>query len=207
MALNKYDCLLFDIGGVLAELCSAPKILEWMGNRVSYEEMRIVWTHSDAVRNYEKGLITSEDFAKRVVEELQFNISAERFLGEFVLFIKCLYPGVPEVLKDLEKEYVTATLSNTNELHWDRLCNEFGFDKIIERNILSFRIGLMKPDPEIYRYAISKLSCEPSRILFFDDSRINVEAARNAGIDAIQVSGFADVKQKLFEIGIIEKHE
>jgi len=51
------------------------------------------------------------------------------------------------------------------------------------------------------------LSCEPSRILFFDDSRINVEAARNAGMDAIQVSGFADVKQKLFEIGIIEKHE
>jgi len=58
MALKKYDYLLFDIGGVLVELCGAPKILEWLGNRVSYEEMRSMWTHSDAVRSYEKGLIS-----------------------------------------------------------------------------------------------------------------------------------------------------
>lgn len=62
----------------------------------------------------------------------------------------------------------------------------------------------MKPEQEIYRHVISKLSCDPSRILFFDDNSVNVEAARRAGMDAFHVSGFEDVKRKLLDTGIIE---
>jgi len=200
---EKYDCLLFDIGGVLFEVCSAPKILEWMDNKVSNEEINNIWLFSKAVRSYESGLISSEVFAESVIEELKLSVSAEKFLEEFVGFIKGPYPGVEELLKNLSRKYTVACLSNTNELHWKRLCDDFNFDKMIKRSFLSFKTGFMKPDPEAYRHVISEMACEPSRILFFDDNRVNVEAARRAGMDAFHVSGFADVKRKLLDIGII----
>lgn len=130
---RNYDCLLFDIGGVLVEHNSATKIMEWMGDRIGFKEMLRRLALSDAIRNYEKGLITSEEFAKRAVEELQLNIGTDMFLAEFAGFITRLFPGVPEMMKELEKEYVLATLSNTNELHWEKCAESSVLIKLSKR--------------------------------------------------------------------------
>ena len=74
---RKYDYLLFDIGGVLLEHSSGQRIIEWMDNPVSNEEMSNIWLFSETVRKYERGLIKSKEFAEGIVKELQLNIDAE----------------------------------------------------------------------------------------------------------------------------------
>jgi putative hydrolase of the HAD superfamily len=44
--------------------------------------------------------------------------------------------------------------------------------------------GCAKPDETIYRSCLEALGCEPSRALFFDDRRRNVQGARLVGMEA-----------------------
>jgi putative hydrolase of the HAD superfamily len=61
----------------------------------------------------------------------------------------------------------------------------------------SYEIGLLKPEIEIYEYAIGKLSCNPDEIVFFDDNEANVQTAIKAGMNAYKVTGFEDLKDKM----------
>jgi glucose-1-phosphatase len=54
-----------------------------------------------------------------------------------------------------------------------------------ERALFSSRLGVRKPDPEIYRRALERLGAE--RAMLVDDSRENVLGAREAGLEAWQV--------------------
>ena len=65
------------------------------------------------------------------------------------------------------------------------------FDHVIE----SSKIGLRKPDPQIYRFAIDKLNLVPRQIVYFDDLGINLKPASNLGIQTIKVLN----KQQLIE--------
>lgn len=46
----------------------------------------------------------------------------------------------------------------------------------------------MKPDREIYEILLEKYSLKAEECLFFDDRMDNVEGAKKAGIQAIQVT-------------------
>jgi HAD superfamily hydrolase (TIGR01509 family) len=203
MDVSRFEWLLFDIGGVLVEFTGAPKILEWMNWRVDREEMSKMWLYSDSVRAYETGKITSFEFADRIVREFQLSVKPDKFIEEFSYFPRGLYHGVEEFLEKLSEKYSIATLSNTNEIHWNRLCKENNFEKLVTNNFLSFRTGYMKPDKEAYLKVVEELNCSADKIIFFDDSRINVEVAREIGMNSILVNGFDDLKKKIIELGIL----
>ena len=48
----------------------------------------------------------------------------------------------------------------------------------------SCELGIVKPDPAIYRACLNALGCEAGRTLVFDDHPNNVEAARKLGMEA-----------------------
>jgi len=201
--VSNFEWLLFDIGGVLIELAGSPKILEWMNWRVDREEMSKMWLNSDSVKAYETGKITTLEFAESIIKELDLSVEPDKFIEDFTYFTKGFYDGVEELIRKLSEKYSIATLSNTNEAHWDKLCRVDNFDKLITNNFLSFKIGYMKPDKEIYLKVLEKLNCDPDKIIFFDDSINNVEAARKVGMHSRLVNGFADLKKQLAELGIL----
>ena len=55
------------------------------------------------------------------------------------------------------------------------------FDKIF----LSCELGVEKPEPEIFEKVVASIGCAPDDILFFDDSEVNCEAARQCGLQAV----------------------
>jgi 2-haloacid dehalogenase len=56
---------------------------------------------------------------------------------------------------------------------------------------------LAKPDPAIYRLALDKAGVRAKETLFVDDQPVNVEAARNLGIDTFR---FLDPDQFVQEL-------
>lgn len=54
-----------------------------------------------------------------------------------------------------------------------------------DKRFLSYELGLIKPDPEIYKVVLQKLHAEPSEVVFIDDLPRNIEAARALGINGI----------------------
>jgi FMN phosphatase YigB (HAD superfamily) len=95
-------------------------------------------------------------------------------------------------------------LSNTCEAHWDFVNNgRFGvvnhyFDVVA----LSYQLGAMKPDPQIYAKATEMANVEPGEIFFFDDKPENVEGALRAGYDAIHYTSPESLVVELSRRGI-----
>ncbi|MCD2443989.1 HAD family phosphatase [Agromyces sp. SYSU K20354] len=57
------------------------------------------------------------------------------------------------------------------------------FAPLFERVFVSGELGLVKPEPEIYRHAMAELGIEPADLLFVDNRAENVEGARAVGGD------------------------
>ena len=94
------------------------------------------------------------------------------------------------MLLKIARHYPVYLLSNTNTIHW-KMAEEdyFNFqghtvDDFFRKKFLSFEIGAEKPSEEIYQAVVDGIGCEPSDILFFDDSDVNCDAARKMGLQA-----------------------
>jgi HAD superfamily hydrolase (TIGR01509 family) len=51
--------------------------------------------------------------------------------------------------------------------------------------IVSGRVGLLKPDAEIFTVAMERWNVNPADCIFIDDTPDNIEAARHFGIEAV----------------------
>jgi putative hydrolase of the HAD superfamily len=63
----------------------------------------------------------------------------------------------------------------------------------------SHRLRMAKPEAEIYQHAIESLGVPAERVLFIDDREENVEAARAAGLQAIQYVEYASFVRAMRE--------
>jgi HAD superfamily hydrolase (TIGR01509 family) len=80
----------------------------------------------------------------------------------------------------------TGILSNMGRDTWALVGPKFGR---VGSLTLSFELGTVKPEPEIYRVCLDALGVEPGEAFFVDDRRENVEAAKSLGIDAVVFEG------------------
>jgi len=165
-------------------------------------EIRDRWIHSQSVQLFERGDITPESFARRLVEEFHLELSAEEFLREFVSWARGPYPGALSLLRRLKNTHRIACLSNSNEVHTP--LHRASIHPHVDSFFFSDEIGLVKPDREIFNYVIRDLAVSPRRIAFFDDTPINIEAAREVGLAAYFVDGIAALKAQLQRLGLLE---
>ena len=195
--------ILFDLGGVLLDVVSARRLSTLMEERLPIEEVARRWTQSKYLKLFESGQCGSMAFAAGVMEELGLHMPAEAFLAEFERFIAGFYPGAPALLKAIPGSYTMACLTDTNEIQWRSLCARVSIDRYFKHTFLSYEIGHMKPNPQVYAHVIQKLGCAPGQILYLDDNPANVEAGREAGMQAQRTVGLSEVRAALEGAGIL----
>ena len=66
--------------------------------------------------------------------------------------------------------------------------------------VFSFREGVAKPDPEIYKRLLKRYDLKPEECAFIDDTEENVISARKLGMAGIVFTGYEDAAAKLAEI-------
>ena len=67
---------------------------------------------------------------------------------------------------------------------------------------VSGEVGVIKPDPAIYALHARSFGLEPARTLFIDDVQANVEAARDAGWQAIRFENARQMRDALAAHGL-----
>ncbi|MEM7637360.1 MAG: HAD family phosphatase [Pseudomonadota bacterium] len=82
--------------------------------------------------------------------------------------------------------YDLTALTNFNGETFDEASQRFDFFKLFRDITVSGRIGLLKPEPEIFRHHMNAFDLLPEATVFIDDVAANVEAARNAGWHSVQ---------------------
>ncbi|GAB4254299.1 MAG: hypothetical protein Kow00109_29760 [Acidobacteriota bacterium] len=203
MSDEKIRCVLFDLGGVLVEWVGTPALVDLTGGRLSEEEARRFWLESPWVVRFERGQCTPEQFARGAVAELGLSMSPQEFLERFKTWDRGPLPGAWELLDELRGRYLLGCLSNNNALHWDIIRNDFDFGRRFDRCYLSHEIGLAKPDPGIFEYALQDLGLPGHQVFYLDDNPECVEAARRVGLEAELARGVPEARRRLQEAGLL----
>ena len=193
------SCVLFDLGGVIINWDNA-----WLIQDVSDEFKVSEEILSEEFNKYlpaiASGKITEREFWYNIGEELQspklmeMNQSLlERLFRKNV----SLKEPVASLSKELSKKGITVgILSNTEPVSYSVFKNLMPLDHF-EYKFLSYEIGHVKPDPEIYHHVINNVPFAKEELFFIDDLKPNVESAISQGIDAVQFSGYDKLVQEL----------
>ncbi|MCJ9701166.1 MULTISPECIES: HAD-IA family hydrolase [unclassified Bradyrhizobium] len=113
-----------------------------------------------------------------------------------------LRPEMVEALKRIKAQFKTGCI--TNNLPANAIGSMTGrslyiaevmvlFDHVIE----SAKIGLRKPDPQIYKMMVETLKVDPKTCVYLDDLGVNLKPAREMGMTTIKVTSGAQAIAEL----------
>ena len=188
----------FDLGGVLSVPMVSKKLYEQIKWKVSYEEFLDKFNNSEESIKVHKGEISTKEFFEYLKRYMDDNITLEEFKNKYVNNNK-FFNDTIEIIKKLKNlGYKVYLLSNLKEIDYEKFIKHFDIS-IFDELFLSFKLGMLKPNDDIYQYVINKLNTNPENIYFFDDNKENVEGAIKNGINAYQVTG-ETVKKVVEEI-------
>ena len=183
----KITTLLIDLGGVLVDLNWREKVSVLLQRDVPFEQLHQAWIDSAAVRQFESGKVNFDQFINRFRQEFDIDKDDFSLQQDFMGMLAGPKTGATEILMELKQHYRLALLSNTNPPHIQEVKQHYGLLEHFDDLFLSFEMGCMKPDQEIYQRTLQMLNVEPGEICFFDDGLINVRAAEAIGIHSFQV--------------------
>ncbi|MBD3155039.1 MAG: HAD-IA family hydrolase [Candidatus Aenigmarchaeota archaeon] len=193
------NTIIFDAGGVFVKGTSKEffikisKILK-VDSSV-FIKRKYIWD------NAQKGEISLQDAIEEIFD---IPISEEKMV-EIINVWKRNFKldiAIRDFAKKLSKDYRIFILSNIDtesvELFKD---HREGFD-FVEEEFLSCKLGMKKPDREIYEYVLNKINVKPEKCVFIDDKPENIEGAEKVGIHGIVFKNKEQLKRELRKLGV-----
>ncbi len=198
--------LLFDLGGVIMDLDRdrCVRAFEELG-MADADDFLGVYGQKGAFLALERGDIDAAEFRRQIRPLISRPVSDEEIDRAFTRFLI----GIPRerlaALRDLRRQYGIYLLSNTNPIMFDGfIAEEFRKEGMEMKDyfdgvVASYKAKCYKPDREIFDYTCRHCGIKGEETLFFDDSQVNVDAARQAGFKAVHVpvgAEFTDILKK-----------
>lgn len=155
-------------------LCSPDEIFKFMFERVN-----------GLVNAYETGQMSSLEFFGQLREYCGLEIDFNEFKDIWnPIFRENL--RVNEAIGYLKsKGYPIFLLSDTNELHFTYIIGQYPIVHVFDEWILSFEVGVKKPEKRIYDVIFEKIDVDASEVFYIDDIERYVEAAKGFGINGM----------------------
>lgn len=209
--MKAYKNLIFDIGDVLIDIDYKATVAEFQklavvdfGTIVSYSKQNPIFDQ------FETGKISAREFSGELKQFLHPGTTDEQILAAWNAIL-IDYPAYKiELLKELKTRYKIFALSNINEIHVNTINQEvkrrFGIDSfssLFHYACYSNEVGYRKPDKEIYKLVLDRENLIPGETFFVDDKAENVEAAKQLGIQAVQLTDRTKLKELLAAEGIL----
>jgi len=195
--------VIFDFGNVICSFdveIFLAKLHEWSGLDVETLRDRIYGSRLHS--RYERGEISSERFYREISRLTGARVSAEEFAEGFSDIFTPL-ESTHGLIRALKGRYRLGLLSNTNEWHFERHIRKVPVFPLFDSVTLSFEVGALKPEPEIYLDALRKLSLPPEACVFIDDIGKYAEGAAALGIRGIRYTGPAELLRELSGLGVV----
>lgn len=188
--------IIFDLGNVIIDIDFNLTFSAFskLSSQYSWEEVRYFIKEKCIWEDYEKGLNTDEKFREILRKELKIKATDAELEKAFCGLLQKIQPERVELLQRLAKKYRLFILSNTSNIHFqqvEKLLHETSgirhFSEIFEKNFLSFEMGKLKPEVEIYQQVLQEANLQANETLFLDDMLINLEGAATLGIQTKQI--------------------
>ncbi len=107
------------------------------------------------------------------------------------------------VLTLKKKGFILALLANESREGMKMKKEKFSLDKVFDTIYCSADLGVVKPDPHIFKYVMNDLKTPPEKILFIDDRKENIRAAKKLGIRTILFRNDAHARKALHKLHLL----
>ncbi len=182
--------IIFDFGNVICSF-DMKKFTNRMADLTGLSVPRLAEVAANATQlavDYETGLITSDDFFRRVVTDNGLAVTKPDFIDAFTRLFTPI-ASTFDLIRTVKPRYKLGLLSNTNEWHYEYGIKPVEVFPLFDSVTLSFEVKAMKPAEKIYRDALSKLQVLPGEAVYIDDLRENADAATALGMVGIHYTG------------------
>jgi len=181
----------FDLGRVLVDF-DAKAMIQNIASAasVSGEAVRKAIFDDGVIYDLERGDCTSDEAFDRFRRSTGTPCTQAALQGAACEAFELRLDMMPVIASLRMSNFPCGILSNTSSWHWE-YCRR-SYPGLLDRmNVyaLSYELHCAKPEPEIYRKAASAAGVTPEEIFFTDDMPLNVEAAQEAGFDAVVFRG------------------
>lgn len=188
--INELRGLLLDFGGVLILPHNSEARQRWL-DRIGREndEFETWLWHTEEALSALRGELSPDEFWVRIgaqvglSEEESIAMASDYWAGD-----ELNQAAVALAKRARERNLRVGLLSNAyTDLR--PILASYGLEELFHDLVVSAKVGIIKPNTAIYRLACSRLGVLPEDTLFVDDSRANVESARQVGLRALQYVG------------------
>ncbi len=203
--VNMIKLIIFDLGKVILDFsfASVADGLASASDDALYRDPANIADYllkhgNDIAVRYETGRISSREFFNSIKNCFALDLSFDQFKRIWSEIFR-ENEGVAALIEKLGRDFRLFLLSNTNELHFEFIRNNFPIVHRFDSWILSYEAGVMKPDPQIYRIALDKAGVSAEEAIFIDDTKGHVLGAQGLGINAVEFKSVSQITRFIEE--------
>lgn len=108
-----------------------------------------------------------------------------------------IHPELLAYIHDLSGRYKTALLTNAHHDFIEPLMERSRLADFFDAVVISSRVGAIKPNAAIFRYALKKLGVRPEEAVMVDDLKRHVAGARAVGLHTVLYKNFHQMRGEL----------
>lgn len=209
--LKEIQNIIFDLGGVIINLDPVRTIQEF--NKLSqfpFEELYTQAQQDDLFNLFDKGEISDFDFFSKLRKRIGYDGPEIDLLQAWNAMLLDVPEERLDLLVELKQRYNTFLLSNTCEPHISAFEHQLyldhgvkNFNDYFNEVYYSCRVGMRKPDREIFEMVLKKNGLKPEQTVFIDDSVQHVKGAGECGINAYLLPKNMEVLDLLKDLGLL----
>jgi HAD superfamily hydrolase (TIGR01509 family) len=156
----------------------------------------------DLLTEFDKGALSPGDFYRRVVQAVGSGIGEAEFRVIYNDIFRLNPPALDVLRKQKAAGMTLILLSNTDILRFGHIRRTYPEILIFDDYVLSYELGMVKPEPRIYLEAARRARCRPEECVFIDDMPENVAAAAALGMSGIVYRPEIDLEAELVKLGL-----
>ncbi len=195
MTHTGFDAALFDLGGVVLEIDFNRMFARWAeSSGEPLETIRGRFTFDTFYARHERGEIQAGEYFASLRSSLGIVLSDAQFAEGWTAIYVGEIPGVAGLLRSLADQLPLYAFTNSNAIHMRVWAKAYADTlKTFRRVFVSSEIGMRKPEPQAFAAISTAIGVSLDRILFFDDTRENVDGALAVGMQAVHVRSTEDI--------------
>lgn len=191
--------IIFDYGGVFTFRSNFRDYCEENKERLGIDPAEL---HKVIRENWMKSRVNDMDsmlFWKNIAEHAK--IDSDKLRKELLDFFGFNY-DLLEFVKKLKDKYKLGMLSNQIEDWLEEVIENHHFNDIFEVIVTSYGSKKAKPDIEIFKEIVEKMSVKPEECVYIDDMEKNVAPAEKLGMKMLLFKDFEQMKKELTDFGV-----
>jgi len=195
--------VIFDFGNVICSFDPGRFIanLAHLTGKSPEELTAAVRNSMGTIMDFERGLLTTEEFLSRITPAAGVRLSEDDFRRAYCDIFTPI-PETIELIRKLNGHYRLGLLSNTNAIHFECAIRPVEVFQYFDAVTLSFEVKAMKPARTIYDDALAKIGLAAGQCVYIDDLQENVDAAAGLGFRAIRYTSPQTLLAELHRAGV-----